>query len=150
MALRTLTTVDLIYFDHVWGPAYQWIEIHWNNIWLRVMLDMTSHYTWGYVTTLRDLAGVSDCLWTLSRYIWCMSLECARNHVASLECSNQSFHAVTACFTNWPNCQPRLREHVSVLNNIDLLLYSTSHIMNCISLVGLGHCGLTLVLLPFG
>ena len=41
-----------ILFYHVWGPA--WIEIHWNSIWLRVRSHMTSHYTWGSVTTLHD------------------------------------------------------------------------------------------------
>ena len=43
----------LIY--HVWGPA--WIEIHWNNIWLRAWSRMTSHDTWGSVTTIHDFGG---------------------------------------------------------------------------------------------
>ena len=43
----------LIY--HVWRPA--WIEIHWNNIWLEAQSQMTSHYTWGSVTTLQDFGG---------------------------------------------------------------------------------------------
>ena len=42
-----------ILYYHVWGLA--WIEIHWNNIWLRTRSHMTSHYTWGTVTTLHDL-----------------------------------------------------------------------------------------------
>ena len=41
---------------HVWGPA--WIEIHWNSIWLRTWSRMTSHYTWGSVSTLHDFGGV--------------------------------------------------------------------------------------------
>ena len=45
-----------ILFYHVWGPA--WIEIHWNSIWLRARSHMTSHYTWGSVTTLHDVGGV--------------------------------------------------------------------------------------------
>ena len=45
-----------ILFRHVWGPA--WIEIHWNIIWLRTRLHMTSHYTWGSVTTRYDFGGV--------------------------------------------------------------------------------------------
>ena len=45
-----------ILFYHVWGPA--WIEIHWNSIWLRARSHMTSHYTWGFVTTLHDFGGV--------------------------------------------------------------------------------------------
>ena len=35
---------------HVWGP--RWIEIHYNSIWLGTRSRMTSHYTWGSVTTL--------------------------------------------------------------------------------------------------
>ena len=56
MALRTLTTVDLILFYHVWGPA--WIETHWNIIRSAARSHMTSHYIWGLVTTLQDLRGV--------------------------------------------------------------------------------------------
>ena len=44
MALRTLTTVDLLYFEHFWRPT--WIEIHWivfgwgfNPIWLHTTLE---------------------------------------------------------------------------------------------------------------
>jgi hypothetical protein len=44
----------LIY--HVWGSA--WVEIHWNSLWLRARSHMSSHYTWGYVTTLHDFGGV--------------------------------------------------------------------------------------------
>ena len=40
----------------MWGPA--WIEIHWNNIWLRNRSHTTSHYTWGSVTTLHDFGYV--------------------------------------------------------------------------------------------
>jgi hypothetical protein len=43
----------LIY--HVRGPA--WIETHWNSIWLRARSRMTSHSTWGSVTTLHDFGG---------------------------------------------------------------------------------------------
>ena len=45
-----------ILFYHVWGHA--WIGIHWNSIWLRTRSHVTSHYTWGSVTTLRDVGGV--------------------------------------------------------------------------------------------
>ena len=55
MALRMLTTISLFYFI-IWGLA--WIEIHWNSIWLRAWSHMTSHYTWGSVTTLHDFGGV--------------------------------------------------------------------------------------------
>ena len=72
LALRTLTTIGLFYFYHVWGPA--WIEIHWNSIWLRAQSHMTSHYTWGSVTTLHDFGGVlgrplDTFLWALTS-IW--------------------------------------------------------------------------------
>ena len=53
-----------ILFYHVWGPT--WMEIHWNNIWLRNWSHITSHYTWGSVTTLHDFGGVLVGLWTLS------------------------------------------------------------------------------------
>jgi hypothetical protein len=52
----------LIY--HVWRPA--WTNIHWNSIWLRSRPHMTSHYTWGSMTTLHNFGGVLDGLWTLS------------------------------------------------------------------------------------
>ena len=45
-----------ILFYRVWGPA--WIEVHWHSIWLRARSHMTSHYTWGCVTTLHDFGGV--------------------------------------------------------------------------------------------
>ena len=45
-----------ILFYHVWGPT--WIEIHRSNIWLRARSHMTSHYTRGSVTTLRDFDNV--------------------------------------------------------------------------------------------
>ena len=44
-----------VLFYHVRGPA--WIEFHWNSIWLRAPSHMTSHYTWGYGTTLHDFGG---------------------------------------------------------------------------------------------
>ena len=40
----------------MWEPA--WIEIHWNNIWLRARSHMASHYTWRSVTTPHDFGGV--------------------------------------------------------------------------------------------
>ena len=56
MAVRTFTTVGLFYFFHVWGRA--WIETHWVSIWLRARSHMSSHYTWGSVTTLHKFGGV--------------------------------------------------------------------------------------------
>ena len=57
MALRMLTTRWFILFYRVWGPT--WIKIHWSSIWLRAQSHMTSHYTWGSMTTLHDFGGVS-------------------------------------------------------------------------------------------
>ena len=45
-----------ILFYHLRGPA--WIEIHWNSIRLRAQSHMTSHYTWGSMTTLHNFGGV--------------------------------------------------------------------------------------------
>ena len=47
-----------ILFHHVWG--YAWIEIHGNIIWLRARSHMTSHYSWGSVTTLHGFGGVLE------------------------------------------------------------------------------------------
>ena len=43
-------------FYYVWRPA--WIEILWNSSWSRVQSHMTSHYTWGSMTTLHEFGGV--------------------------------------------------------------------------------------------
>ena len=56
MALRTLTTVDILCF--IMCEDTTWIEIHWNSIWLRVRSHVTSHYTWGSHFILRDIGGV--------------------------------------------------------------------------------------------
>ena len=48
----------------VWGLA--WIEIYRNSIWLRNRSHMTSHYTWGSVTTHLILKVCWDSLYTLS------------------------------------------------------------------------------------
>ena len=55
-----------ILFYRVWWSV--WIEIYWNSIWLRTRSRMTSHYTWGFVSTLHDFGGVLRHygLWTLS------------------------------------------------------------------------------------
>ena len=56
----------IILFQHVWGPAR--IEIHWNNIWLRIQSHVTSHYTWGSVTTFGGALGrpLDTRVWALS------------------------------------------------------------------------------------
>ena len=62
----------LIY--HVWGLT--WIETHQNNIWLRAQSHMTSHYTWGPVTTLHDLRGVLG--WPLDAFFWAPTISWSR------------------------------------------------------------------------
>ena len=47
-----------ILFYHAWGPA--WIEILWNNIWLRAWSHMTPHSTWKSVTTPHEVGGVLE------------------------------------------------------------------------------------------
>ena len=47
---------SFILFYHVWELV--WLKTHSNSIWLRVRSHMTSHYTWGPVTTLHDFGGV--------------------------------------------------------------------------------------------
>ena len=63
-----------ILFYHVWGPA--WIEIHWNSIWLRARSHMTSHYTWGSVTTLHDFGGVLGR--PLDTFVWALTISWSR------------------------------------------------------------------------
>ena len=63
-----------ILFYHVWGPA--WIEIHWNSIWLRARSHMTSHYTWGSVTTLHDFGGVLGR--PLDTFFWALTISWSR------------------------------------------------------------------------
>jgi hypothetical protein len=43
-------------FYHAWGP--EWLENHWNSIWLRDLIHVTSHYNGGSMTTLHDVGGV--------------------------------------------------------------------------------------------
>ena len=67
-----------ILFYHVWGPAY--IKIHQNNICLRSQSHLTSHYTWGSVTTLHDYGGVlgrhlDTFFWALT-ISWSWLLDC--------------------------------------------------------------------------
>jgi hypothetical protein len=74
MALWTLTTVDLFHFFHVEGPT--WIEIQWNCIWLRDRSQMTSHYTWGSVTTLHDVRDVLGR--PLGIFFWALTISWSR------------------------------------------------------------------------
>jgi hypothetical protein len=71
----------LILFYHVWGPA--WMDIHWIGIWLRAWSHITSHYTWGSVTTLHDSGGVlrrplDTFFWALT-ISWSRLLACVRS-----------------------------------------------------------------------
>jgi hypothetical protein len=79
MALRMLTIIGLFYFIMCEDP--EWIEIHWNSIWLRAQSHMTSHYTWGPVTTLHDFGGVLG--WPLDTFFWSLRF---RGHGSWLVC----------------------------------------------------------------
>ena len=59
-----------ILFYHVRGPA--WIKTHWNSIWLRVRSHMTSHYTWGSVTTIHEFGGVLG--QPLDTFMWALTI----------------------------------------------------------------------------
>ena len=59
-----------IVFYQVWGPA--WIKIHCNSIWLRARSNMTSHYTWGSMTTLHDIGGVLG--QPLNTFYWALTI----------------------------------------------------------------------------
>ena len=61
-------------YYHVWRPA--WIDIHWNIIWLRPRSHMTSHYTWGSVTTLHDLGGAWDT--PFDTFFWALTISLSR------------------------------------------------------------------------
>ena len=63
-----------ILLNHVWGPAR--IKNHWNSIWLRVWVHMTSHYTWGSVTTLHDFEGVLAR--PLDTFFWALTISWSR------------------------------------------------------------------------
>ena len=73
-----------VLFYHVWGPAL--IGIHWNSIRLRARSHMTSHYTWGSVTTLHNFGGVLGHrgLWTL--FFWALTIPWSRTHGSWLVC----------------------------------------------------------------
>ena len=59
---------------HVWGPT--WINVRWNSIWLRAWAHMTSHYTWGHVTTQHDFEGMLG--WPLDTFFWALTVSWSR------------------------------------------------------------------------
>ena len=63
-----------VLFYRVWRST--WIDIHWNSIWLRARSRMTSHYTWGYVTTLDDFGGVLGR--PLDTFLWVLTISSSR------------------------------------------------------------------------
>ena len=63
-----------ILFYHVWGPS--WIEIPWNSIWLSARSHITSHYTWGSMTTQHDFGGVLGR--PLDNFFWALSISWSR------------------------------------------------------------------------
>jgi hypothetical protein len=63
-----------ILFYHAWEPT--WIDFHWNNIWLRARSHVTSHYSWGSVTTLHGFGGVLGR--PLDTFFWALTLSWSR------------------------------------------------------------------------
>ena len=63
-----------ILFYHAWGPTC--VDIHWNRIWLRAQSHITSHYTWGSVTTLHKFAGVLGRPW--DTFFWALTMSWSR------------------------------------------------------------------------
>ena len=81
-ALWTFTTVALFYFIMCEDP-HKWKFYLSNSIWLRARSHMTSHYTWGSVTTLHNFGGV------LGRPLdtfFCNGLSQSPGHGPWLEC----------------------------------------------------------------
>ena len=64
----------IILIDRVWGST--WIEVHWNQIWLRAWSHMTSYYTRGSVTTWYDFGGVLG--WPLNTFLWTLTISWSR------------------------------------------------------------------------
>jgi hypothetical protein len=64
----------LIYFIFIMCEDPHRIESHWTSTWLRARSCMTSHYTWGSVTTLHDFGGAlgrrpqDTSFWTFSQF----------------------------------------------------------------------------------
>jgi hypothetical protein len=78
-----------ILFYHVWRPA--WMKIQWNSIRLRTQSHMTSHYTWGSVTTLHDFGGVLR--QPLSTFFWAPTISWSQ--LSARGCSGPKPHATT-------------------------------------------------------
>ena len=70
MTLRTLTTADILYFIMCKDPHEQ--KFIKNKIWFRAQSHMTSHYTWGSVTTLHDFGGVLGR--PLDTFFWALTI----------------------------------------------------------------------------
>ena len=58
----------------VWRPS--WTEIHWNSIRLSTWSHVTSHHTWGSMTTLHDFRGVWG--WPLNIIFWALTISWSR------------------------------------------------------------------------
>ena len=65
---------QFILLYHVWRLA--WIDIHWSSICLRAQSHMTSHYTWGSMTTLHDFGGVLGR--PLDTFFWALTMSWSR------------------------------------------------------------------------
>ena len=85
-----------ILFDHMWGPAE--IKSHWNSIWLRAQSHMTSHYTWGSMTTLHDFGGVLG--QHLDTFFWALVL-CTEFVLVNENRENWEELTVSFKWTSW-------------------------------------------------
>ena len=116
---------------HVWGTA--WIEIHWNSFWLRVQKQMSSHYTWGPVTSLHAFGGVLG--WPLEPFFWALTISWSR---------------LLACVWSGPYCEmvskSRLRQVTTCLiifgAHMSFVFISKWRFLSRLT----GHIGLPIVL----
>ena len=73
--LQNLTTVDLLYVIMREDPTYI-NSTHWSSIWLRARSHMSSHYTWGPVTTFHDFGSVSGTVF--GHFFWALTISWSR------------------------------------------------------------------------
>jgi hypothetical protein len=64
----------LILFYHAWGLT--WLKIHWDNIWLKAQSHMTSHYTWGSMSTRHDFGGGVGT--AIGHFFWALTISWSR------------------------------------------------------------------------
>ena len=147
MTFWTLTTIDLLCF--IMCEDLTCIKNHWNNIWLKARSHMTSHYTWGSMTTLRDFGGVLG--QSLHTFFWALTISWSRllapvwsgpkymktNKFTTLRCTYQikfsRFYAdlhMTRQVTVLSRCSIKFQLSVSDSATADALLMNENTLMN--------------------